>query len=56
MNNVFQSLCPECHGVKSALEKKGVFRHYVQPEVIDYELSDYKKVLENHESTSTTNS
>jgi 5-methylcytosine-specific restriction endonuclease McrA len=55
MHNVFQSLCPECHGIKSALEKKGVFRHYVQPDIIDYQLSDYRKVLENHESSTETN-
>lgn len=55
MHNVFQSLCPECHGIKSALEKKGIFRHYVQPEPIDYELVDYQRVLDEYASSTTTN-
>lgn len=43
--NVFQSLCPECHGVKSGLEKKGIFRHYLKDDVRDYSVHDYQKVL-----------
>jgi len=42
--NLFQSLCPECHGIKSGLEKKGVFRHYVDP-IKDYALQDYPFVM-----------
>ena len=38
--NLWQSLCAECHGVKSGLEKKGLFRHYVSP-IKDYALQDY---------------
>lgn len=38
--NLWQSLCPECHGVKSGLEKRGIFRHYIQPPK-DYTQQDY---------------
>jgi hypothetical protein len=38
--NLWQSLCAECHGVKSGLEKRGLFRHYVSP-IKDYALQDY---------------
>lgn len=42
--NLFQSLCPECHGVKSGLEKRGVFRHYTaQPH--DYAAHDYSYAM-----------
>ena len=38
--NLFQSLCPECHGQKSGLEKRGVFRHYTD-KAHDYTVADY---------------
>jgi 5-methylcytosine-specific restriction protein A len=38
--NLFQSLCPECHGIKSGLEKRGVFRHYTD-RARDLTLKDY---------------
>ena len=38
--NLFQSLCPECHGVKSGLEKRGIFRHYTA-QAHDYTAQDY---------------
>jgi 5-methylcytosine-specific restriction protein A len=38
--NLFQSLCPECHGIKSGLEKRGVFRHYTD-KAHDYTAQDY---------------
>ena len=38
--NLFQSLCPECHGIKSGLEKRGVFRHYTDTPR-DYTAQDY---------------
>jgi 5-methylcytosine-specific restriction endonuclease McrA len=55
MRNIFQPLCPECHGIKSALEKKGIFRHYVQPQPIDYELGDYQRVIQDYENGTKTN-
>jgi 5-methylcytosine-specific restriction protein A len=38
--NLFQSLCAECHGIKSGLEKKGVFRQYTD-KARDLTLEDY---------------
>lgn len=38
--NLFQSLCPECHGQKSGLEKRGIFRHYTA-QAKDYTAQDY---------------
>ena len=38
--NLWQSLCPECHGIKSGLEKRGVFRHYTD-KAQDYTAQDY---------------
>lgn len=38
--NLFQSLCAECHGIKSGLEKRGVFRHYTD-KARDFTVQDY---------------
>jgi 5-methylcytosine-specific restriction protein A len=38
--NLWQSLCPECHGTKSGLEKRGIFRHYTD-KAQDYTAQDY---------------
>lgn len=38
--NLFQSLCPQCHGQKSGLEKRGVFRHYTD-KAHDFAPGDY---------------
>lgn len=42
--NVFQSLCPECHSVKTNLEQQGIFRHY-QDQPQDYGLQDWRKTV-----------
>jgi 5-methylcytosine-specific restriction protein A len=42
--NLFQSLCAECHGIKSGLEKRGIFRHYTQ-KPHDYTIEDYSYVM-----------
>lgn len=42
--NLFQSLCPECHGVKSGLEKRGIFRHYTA-QAHDYTAQDYSHAM-----------
>lgn len=39
--NLFQSLCPECHSVKTNLEQQGIFRHY-NAKPIDYCLEDWQ--------------
>lgn len=42
--NIFQSLCPECHSVKTSLEAKGIYRHYSHT-VVDYTAGDYTAVV-----------
>lgn len=44
--NWFQSLCETHHGVKSGLEKKGIFRHYLDT-IKDYTTQDYSYVMLN---------
>lgn len=39
--NVFQSLCAAHHAEKGWLEDKGIFRHYTDAGVRDYNVSDY---------------
>jgi len=43
--NIFQSLCIEHHSEKTALEHKGIFRHYKDNKTSDYSLSDYSFVM-----------
>lgn len=38
--NLFQSLCPEHHSEKTALEQRGIYRHYTNPPK-DYFKEDY---------------
>ena len=45
-HNLFQSLCPECHSHKTALEQRGIYRCYIH-EVKDYALHDYKYIINN---------
>lgn len=42
--NAFQSLCPECHSVKTGLEQQGIFRYYTDPPK-DYGLQDWRSVV-----------
>ena len=43
-NNVFQSLCPSCHSIKTTLEQRGTYRHYTIP-VRDYRIEDYQRIV-----------
>lgn len=43
-NNIFQSLCRQCHTHKGALEDKGIFRHYTEHGAKDYALGDYPRL------------
>lgn len=45
--NIFQSLCKECHSVKTNIEQKGLYRHYAEKEV-DYLISDYKRITSDY--------
>lgn len=50
-NNILQSLCPECHSVKTGLEQRGIYRHYGQV-VHDYTITDYASVVLMQQNTS----
>ena len=41
--NLFQSLCHECHSHKTGLEKRGVYRHYTSV-IHDFSPRDYNRV------------
>lgn len=41
-NNILQSLCNNCHSDKTALEQRGIYRHYGQV-IHDYAITDYNK-------------
>lgn len=43
--NIFQSLCINCHGIKSGLEKRGIYRHYTPNGERDYSITDYSAVM-----------
>ena len=43
--NLFQTLCGPCHASKGALEKRGIFRHYVDPVPVDYSGMDYPAAI-----------
>ncbi len=44
-NNVFQTLCANCHSVKTGLEQRGIFRHYSNGGAIDYTPGDWTRLL-----------
>ena len=41
MHNIFQSLCHNCHSVKTGQEHQGIFEHFSKDKVITYSVSDY---------------
>lgn len=44
-HNVFQSLCQPCHSIKTALEQRGIYRHYATIPHTDYKLVDYARIV-----------
>ena len=48
-SNIFQSLCPNCHSNKTALEQKGIYRHYGLV-IHDYTITDYASVVLSQQS------
>lgn len=44
-NNLFQSLCLECHSYKTSLEAKGIMRYFREHGATDYSLSDYARIV-----------
>ena len=53
VRNIFQSLCAECHGIKTGLERKGIFQHYKNKTILEYKLNDYERAL--HEEATKAN-
>ena len=45
MVNLFQGLCISCHTQKTALESKGIYRHYLPTGVKDYSDEDYNYLV-----------
>lgn len=43
--NYFQSLCKPDHTRKTALENKGIFRHYTADGIKDYKYEDYSYLI-----------
>lgn len=43
--NLFQSLCHECHSVKTANEQRGACMHYINGVAKEYKLSAYNYVV-----------
>ena len=41
LNNIFQSLCHECHSYKTGQERKGTFIHYIGDEEKIFSIADY---------------
>ena len=46
--NIFQSLCHECHGNKSGLEKRGICRYYHNQTHTDFGVRDYQRVIDQY--------
>ena len=45
MVNLFQGLCAACHTQKTALESRGIYRHYTKDGHVDYKESDYQTTI-----------
>lgn len=43
--NLFQSLCGECHSVKTRLEQKDVIHHYTPHGVVTYTMNDAINII-----------
>jgi 5-methylcytosine-specific restriction protein A len=41
INNIFQSLCHECHSYKTGQERKGAFIHYIGDKEKIFSIADY---------------
>ena len=45
LKNLFQSLCAECHGIKTGHERKGTFYHYAPEGLVQYTITDYNEAI-----------
>jgi hypothetical protein len=43
--NIFQSLCPACHTLKTQMETRGTYLHFTNTGVISYNDADYERVM-----------
>jgi 5-methylcytosine-specific restriction enzyme A len=50
-DNLFQSLCPDCHAEKTQLERTGKYRHYHSHTHTDYDLNQYASVCRSQHSS-----
>jgi hypothetical protein len=42
---LFQGLCAPHHTIKTNLEAQGIYRHYTENGIIDYDEEDYNLVI-----------
>lgn len=43
-NNLFQSLCPECHSYKTGQEQRGIILHFTNDGMKQYTVKDYSYI------------
>lgn len=43
--NIFQSLCPACHTLKTQMENRGIYLYFAKTGVISYTDVDYDRVM-----------
>lgn len=45
LSNLFQGLCAPHHTIKTNLEGKGIYRHYTENGIVDYNEEDYGTLM-----------
>ena len=45
LQNIFQSLCHECHSYKTGHERKGIFKYYAADGIKDLSINDYPLMM-----------
>jgi 5-methylcytosine-specific restriction protein A len=45
LTNLFQGLCAPHHSTKTNLESQGIFRHYTENGIVDYNENDYNLLM-----------
>ena len=48
LNNIFQSLCHECHSYKTGQERQGIYKHYTADGAKDLTINDYATIILAH--------
>lgn len=44
-NNIYQSLCPACHTLKTQMENRGIYQYFSPNGLIEYKETDYQRVI-----------